>query len=110
MKLSRINAISGDIVCAQQRDTRVVKKKQKKKKWPVPIVQGVGWGGLEDVKDQLLFPDTSELSKPLFDAASCTRCKQERKTRNVFFGSIRNKIQAYMQELPKGGGGSGTLE
>lgn len=96
MKLSRINAISGDIVCAQQRDTRVVKKKPKKKNVARSNCArgGVGWGGggLEDVKDQLLFPDTSELSKPLFDAAGCTRCKQERKTRNVFIGSIRNKI------------------
>lgn len=62
MKLSRINAISGDIVCTQQRDMRVVKKK--KKKWPVPMVWGVGAGGLEDVKDQRLFPDASE-SEPV---------------------------------------------
>lgn len=61
-------------------------------------VRGGGGGGLEDVKDQLLFPDTSELSKPLFDAASCTSCKQERKTGSVFIGSIKNKIRAYEQE------------
>lgn len=41
MKLSRINAISGDIVCTQQRDTRVVKKK-KKVSLPNGVRGGVG--------------------------------------------------------------------
>lgn len=41
MKLSRINAISGDIVCTQQRDTQVVKKKKSG-----PSQWCKGWGGV----------------------------------------------------------------
>lgn len=108
MKLSRINAISGDIVCTQQRDTQVVKKK--KVAHPSGVRGGVGW--LEDVKDQLPFPDASELSKPV----CCSRrsrklLKMQTSEENqgcFLIVFLRNRIRVYVQGV--GGGGSGTLE